>query len=150
MKIGNYEIQVPFVTTSVESVKDAIALAELKGNETFIDLGSGDGRVVLEFAKQKIKADGYELKEPLVVKSRQRIIDAGLDDIATIHQKSFFDADLSQYDIIYIYGMNSVMGKIEQKIISEAKPGTKILSNVFRFPHLRPKKNRGYIALYTA
>lgn len=148
MKIGDYEIQVPFVTTSVESVKDAIALAGLKGKERFVDLGSGDGRVVLEFAKHGIHADGFELKEPLVQKARQRILDARLTEKATIFLQSMWDADLSRYDIIYLYGMDSVMAKFEEKILMEANQGTKILSNVFRFSHLKLKKTKGDVALY--
>lgn len=148
MKIGDYEIQVPFVTTSVESVKDALVLADLERDERFVDLGSGDGRVVLEFAKQGIRSDGFELKEHLVQKARQRILDAGLTNKATIFQQSMWEADLANYNIIYLYGMGSVMAKFEEKILKEATPGTKILSNVFRFSRLKLKKTRGYIALY--
>jgi cyclopropane fatty-acyl-phospholipid synthase-like methyltransferase len=148
MKIGDYEIQIPFVTTAVESVKDALFLATIQENEKFVDLGSGDGRVVLEFAKAGAIAHGYELKSPLVVKSRKRINDAGLGKRAEIFERSFWEAKLSEYDVIYLYGMQSVMGKIETKILQEAKPGTRVLANVFHFPRLHLKKTKGYISLY--
>ena len=52
MKIGDYEIQVPYVTTSSDHIKTILALADMQPTDTLVDLGSGNGRVILEFAKK--------------------------------------------------------------------------------------------------
>lgn len=140
MKIGNYEIQVPFVTTSSDKVKTLIELADYQPGEKAVDLGCGDGRVVLELAKAGFTVHGYEIKPELVTRARQRIKAAGLDDRAFVHQQSFWDADLSGYDLIYIYGMKSIMGRLEKKLDEELTPGTKFISNIFRLPHWKVKK----------
>ncbi len=152
MKIGSYELQVPFVTTASDTVKHITDLADFRTESnrfTAVDLGSGDGRVVLELAKKGFFVTGYEIKEELVQRSRQRITEAGLESQATIHNASFWDADLSTYDLIYIYGMGSILGRLEKKLEDELKPGTKIISNVFRFPTWKYKKEKNSLYLYT-
>lgn len=148
MKIGTYELQVPFVTTGADNVKIVMSLAEVDPGMKIIDLGPGDGRVVLEFAKRGGIVHGFEIKPELVERSRKRIADAGLSDQAIIFEKSFWDIDLSQYDLIYIYGMQSVLGRLEQKLEKEMKPGAKFISNIFRLPNWRVKKTKETVHLY--
>lgn len=148
MTIGDYEIQVPFVPTSVESVKTIAEFAQYENGQKALDLGSGDGRVVIALAKLGFRTDGYELREELVKKAKGKISDLHLQEKARIIQQNFWDADLSVYDLIFIYGMNSIMARLEEKIQREARPGAKVLSHVFRFPHLSPKKEKNHILLY--
>ncbi len=148
MKIGSYEIQVPFVTTSADHIKTVLDFADIQRDTTVIDLGSGDGRMVLEFAKKGAEVTGYEIKHELVERSRFRIKEAKLSERAIIHEKSFWDADLSLYNIIYLYGMNSIMGRLEEKFAREVKPRTKIISNVFHFRHLKLKQSKNEVNLY--
>jgi cyclopropane fatty-acyl-phospholipid synthase-like methyltransferase len=148
MKIGSYEIQVPFVTTSSDNLKTVIELANIEPNQRIIDLGSGDGRVVIEFAKIGAIVDGYEIKEGLVHRSKERIANAGLEGKTTVYQKNFWDVDLSTYEIVYIYGMQSILGRLEKKLEAEMKPGAKFISNIFRLPHWKPKKIKNNVNLY--
>ena len=152
MKIGSYELQVPFVTTASDKVKTITELADfppsLIPQTQAIDLGSGDGRILLELAKKGFLTTGYEIKKPLVERTLQRITDAGLQERITLYHKSFWDADLSSFDLIYIYGMGSIMGRLEKKLLQEVKPGTKIITNIFRLPTLRPKKEKNSLYLY--
>lgn len=150
MHIGSYEIQVPFVTTAADSVKTVLELADTKKKELIVDLGSGDGRMVLEFAKvnKNSTVHGFEIKSELVERSRKRIVDAGLKERITIFPTSFWDANLSKYDIIYIYGMGSIMGRLEKKLSAELKPGAKFITNIFRLPNWRVKKTSGQIYCY--
>jgi cyclopropane fatty-acyl-phospholipid synthase-like methyltransferase len=148
MKIGSYELQIPFVTTSSDNLKIVMELADVREGQKITDLGSGDGRVVIEFAKQGGVVHGYEIKPELVRRSRQRIADAGLTDKATIFAKSFWEADLSTHDVVYIYGMQSILGRLEQKLEREMKPGAKFISNIFHLPHWKIKKTKNKVNLY--
>lgn len=148
MKVGSYEIQVPFVTTSTDNLKIIMQLVSPLPGKRVIDLGSGDGRVVLEFAKEGAIVHGCEIKEELVIRSRERIAKAGLDEFAKIYHKSFWEVDLALYDIVYIYGMRSILGKVEKKLEKELKPGALFISNIFRLPNWKPKKTMQNIHLY--
>jgi cyclopropane fatty-acyl-phospholipid synthase-like methyltransferase len=148
MKIGSYELQVPFVTTSSDNAKVVLSLVEIVSGQRVIDLGSGDGRMVLEFAKAGAIVDGYEIKEELVHRSRERITNANLQKNAIIYNTSFWDVDLSMYDLVYIYGMQSIMNRLEEKLERELRPGAKFVSNIFRLPHWKPKKTKNSVHLY--
>ncbi len=150
MQIGGYEIQVPFVTTSSDHIKTILTLAQITSETRAIDLGSGDGRMVMEFGKAGAIVHGYEVKKQLVKKSQQRIKDAGLSETVFIHHESFWEADLSSFNLIYLYGMQSILGRLEKKLDNELKPGTKVISNIFRFPHWKVKREKDNVYLYIA
>lgn len=146
MKIGEYEIQVPFVTTAADSVKTVVELADIELGEKVVDLGSGDGRMVLAFTRAGAQVTGYEIKEPLVIKSRIKLKEAGFS--SDIRHESFWDVDLSPFSIVYVYGMQSILGRLEKKLEKELYPGTKVISNIFRFPHWKVKKEKNHVHLY--
>lgn len=139
---------VPFVPSSPEHVVTMIELAKIKPNEKSADLGSGDGRIVLEFAKSGAQAHGYEIDKDLILKTESKIMEQKLDDRAFIHWKNYWEEDLSEYNIITIYGMTSIMTKLERKLFNELKPGSRIISNVFEFPTLKPMRVENNVYLY--
>src|SRR3989338_878500 len=74
----------PYLPTHRESVAKMIELAQVRPADKMVDLGSGDGRIVIAFAKQGIEAHGYEVNPLLVWWSRKNIQRAGLDGRAFI------------------------------------------------------------------
>jgi 16S rRNA A1518/A1519 N6-dimethyltransferase RsmA/KsgA/DIM1 with predicted DNA glycosylase/AP lyase activity len=148
VKIGGYEIQVPFVTTSTDHIKSILELAAIKKGTSIVDLGSGDGRMVLEFAKAGGYVAGYEIKPDLVARSKKRISEAGLENNAVIYQRDFWTQNLSSFETVYIYGMGSIMGRLEQKLEKELQPGSTFVSNIFRLPHWKIKRTKNGVHLY--
>lgn len=154
MKIGGYEVQVPFVTTSSDSLKTIIESAQYKQYEVYseqsrraIDLGSGDGRVALELAKNGFLVTGIEHNEALVARAKTRAQELNLKNIAFLNQ-DFWDVDLRPFDVIYIYGMDSIMGRLEKKLDEEMRHGARFISNVFTLPHWKVKKTKNNVHLY--
>lgn len=148
MKIGGYELQIPFVTTASDKMNTLEELVKVAPGNNAIDLGSGDGRVVIELAKWGFKVTGYEIRDELVTKSKKRIEERGYSNQITIVHKSFWEADFAQADLIYIYGMGTIMGKLEEKFMKEARPGTVLITNIFRLPLLREKKEKNGFHIY--
>lgn len=138
-----------YVPTSKERVKKIIEFANVKPGDKVIDLGSGDGRLLVAFAKAGAKAYGYEINPVLVKKSKDNITRADVKEKATVYLGSFWGVDLSDFDIIIIYGMRHVMRRLEKKINKEAKKGTRIISNTFTFPTLPKTKEDNDVYLYT-
>lgn len=134
--------------SSPEETRHMVEIAGPSPGEKAADLGSGDGRVVIALARTGVEAHGYEVNPILVVLSRSKIRREGLLGSAFIHWASFWRADLSGYDIITVFQVGFVMGRLESKLKREVSPDVRIVSHYWKFPSLRPEKTRGNIHLY--
>ncbi len=139
--------KIPYFKTSRYRVETMVELADAKPGQKAADLGSGDGRIVIAFTKTGIETHGYEIDDELRKLSEQNIKEAHLTN-AFIHNKDFWEEDLSQYDIICIYPMPTIMGRLERKLQEELKPGARVLLNYFPFKHWKLEKTKDNIFLY--
>ncbi len=131
--------------------EETLAMAEVAAvsiGEKAADLGSGDGRVVIALARRGAEAHGFEVNPVLVMISRRNIRRAGLEGKAFIHWRSFWRANLSLYDIITVFQVSFVMGRLEAKLKRELPPGARVVSHYWRFPTLAPETARGDIYRY--
>lgn len=126
--------QVPYVPSSWERLKTMIELAAVEPGERTLDLGSGDGRVVIAMAKLGAEAYGYEINSDLVREARENIENENISNRAFIFNKDYWFEDLSSFDIVTIYGITGVMERLEKKLRNELKSGAKVVSNFFTFP----------------
>ncbi|MCW8965184.1 MAG: class I SAM-dependent methyltransferase, partial [Candidatus Pacearchaeota archaeon] len=116
--------------------------------DKMVDLGSGDGRIVIAFAKKGIEAHGYEINPILVLYSKYKIRKLKLNN-AKIFWKSFWKANLDSYDIIVLFQYKSLMNKIYFKLKKELKKSAKIISYHWKFYNLDIKKKTGDVYLYS-
>ena len=139
----------PYVPTSHEVVKDMISISELTDVDTIMDLGSGDGRILIAAAKAgATKAIGYEIHPGLVKLSRRKAKNAGVDHKVEIRKRSMWKADLSGTTVVFLYQIPYSMEKIRNKIENELPKGTRIISNAFEIPERTPISTRGKAMLY--
>ncbi len=134
--------------SSDERVQRILKLATIKKGQKILDLGSGDGKVVLALAQKGAQVEGFEIHPLMVWKSRQLLKKYNVQQKATIHMTNFWNEELSEYDTIVVYGIGYMMKRLEEKIIREAEKGTKIISVYFTFPTLKPKKKIKDVYLY--
>ena len=111
----------------------------LKKYKSFIDLGSGDGKVVLIASLFGVKATGIEFDKDLIENSIKIRDELGLD--AEFLQEDFLKHDLSKYDIIFINPDKGFEYKLENKLLKEIKPKAKLFvyNNLF-LPNLLKKR----------
>lgn len=121
----------PYVKSRKENIKTMLELAKVRPGETAIDLGSGDGSVVIEAARNGAQAIGVEINPFLVWYSRWRIKRAGLKTSATIVRGDFRHYPLSDADVVFLYLWPSTIEKLKEKLSQELKPGSRIISNGF-------------------
>ncbi len=138
----------PFVRSRKEKIKTMIELAQLKPRETVLDLGSGDGSIVIEAAKSGAHAVGIEINPFLVWYSRWRIKRAGLENRAQIIQKNFCDFTLNDADVIFLYLWPSTIEKLKEKLRRELKPEARIVSNGFPIKGWNPIMEKDKVYLY--
>lgn len=139
---------IPYFKTSRYRVNTMIELAEIKPGELMADLGSGDGRISIAAAKAGAQAFGYETNPKLVELSRANIEHDALSNTAIILEQDFWTEDLEKYNIITIYPMPDIMELLEQKLLKELKPGTRVLLNYYRFLNWKFKKVKNNVYLY--
>ena len=136
------------VPTTDEKVEQIIKILDLKGKNKAVDLGSGDGRLIIALAKSGVEAHGYEINPFLVSLARKNIQKINLESRAFIYLKNFWLEDLSQFDVIVLFGMSHMMGKMKKKLKKELKPGAIIVSNYFTFPDWQPDRSKNDVYLY--
>ncbi|MEN9217427.1 MAG: methyltransferase domain-containing protein [Gloeomargarita sp. DG_2_bins_126] len=132
---------VPYVPTPQEVVDAMLNIANVNSDDILLDLGSGDGRIVITAAKNhRVKrAVGVEIDPSLVAESRRNIQAAGVADRAEIIQQNLFDTDLSKYTVITMYLLPSVNLRLRHKLL-RLKPGTRIVSHAFDMGGWKPDK----------
>ncbi len=136
-----YLITVPYVPTPHEVVRKMLKLADLKPGEVVLDLGCGDGRVLVIAAKEfGAKAIGIELRRDLVEAAMRNVIEAGVEDKVMILHGNFFEMKLPEADVIFLYLLTSVNERLKPKLEKEAKPGTRIVSHDFEIVGWKPEK----------
>ena len=138
----------PFVPIDPAVLKRMIALLQVRPGEKAADLGSGDGRVVIELAKAGAKAQGYEINPLLVLASRKNIKNAGVLSQASIRWKNFWTEDLSSFQVITLFGMPHMMRKLQEKLHRELKPGARVISHQFMFPDWPVYQQESQLYLY--
>lgn len=119
-----------------------LKIARIKNEDIIFDLGSGDGTLLIEAAKNYNfkKAYGIEINPVLVLISKIKIKLAGFQNKIEIKQGNFFKEDLNKATIILVYLWPRAQAKLEKKFKKELKPETKIISNTFPFQGLPLKE----------
>lgn len=123
----------PFVPTNQKVVEAMVAMLKIKPGERAVDLGAGDGRLVIALARAGAEAHGYEVNPLLVVLARWRIKRLGLKNNAFIHLKNFWSVDLGTYQAVTFFGIPYILSKLENKLQKELKVGARIASHAFAF-----------------
>ena len=138
-----------FVPIGHKALGEIISMLEIRAGECAVDLGSGDGRIVIALARAGAEAHGYEHSPLLVWWSRRKIKKAGLSDRAFIHHANFWHEDFSRYKIITIFGISYAMERLERKLLQEAKLGTRVVSYLFPLPTWKPQFQKNGLYFYT-
>lgn len=136
----------PYVPTLRRQRAAAIKLLDLKPGQHFIDLGCGDGGLLILAAKQGWQAEGYELNPFLALLAWLRTRRYGRQ--VKIYCRSFWRADLSRADGIFVFLIGHYMKKLDRLINEQPHPKLLVVSNGFEIPGRRTKLQKGALLLY--
>jgi cyclopropane fatty-acyl-phospholipid synthase-like methyltransferase len=129
----------PYYPTPISIVEAMLDAAKLQPDELLVDLGSGDGRIVLLAARDfGARAVGYELEDNLVKSSRRQIQEMRLEDKAEIRQQDLFTAELGDADVVTVYLLPRAMKTLEPILEKSLKKGARVISHDFTFPTWKP------------
>lgn len=136
----------PFAALSQDRIKTMFRLLGPVKGKSFLDLGSGDGRIVMAASKKGLHANGYEINPLLVLISRLKLKKSKLS--GQIYLKDYWHDDLGKFDYISVWGLPPMMIRLEKKLLRELKPGTKVVSNHLQFPSWKFSKKENDVYLY--
>ncbi|XP_062985789.1 ATP synthase subunit C lysine N-methyltransferase isoform X2 [Elgaria multicarinata webbii] len=132
----------PFIPATSKQVENVLNV--LKGRTgSLVDIGSGDGRIVIAAAKVGFKAVGYELNPWLVWYSRYCAWREGVHQDAKFYISDLWKISFSQYTNVVIFGVPEMMLQLEKKLGEELQQDARVIACRFPFPHWRPNHSFG-------
>jgi protein-L-isoaspartate O-methyltransferase len=135
------EMLAPYTPTPAKVVDRMLELAGLREGEKVVDVGSGDGRIVIRAAsKYKADATGVELDGALVKRSQERIRRMGLASTAHVIQGDLLKQDYSSADLITVYLLPVGNEKLTPILEKQLKKGARVVSNNSPFQNWTPAK----------
>jgi phospholipid N-methyltransferase len=136
--VGQEGKDVVWVPTSPALVEKMLDLAKVTANDFVIDLGSGDGRMVVAAAKRGARALGVEYNPKMVNLARQHAREAGVADRATFIEGDMYEADISKATVLALFLLPDNLKRLEAKF-SALPSGTRIVVNTFGIPGWNPE-----------
>lgn len=122
---------VPYVPTPDEVVEKMLDAADVGPGDYVIDLGSGDGRIVIAAAKRGAFAHGVDIDPQRIREANANAKEAGVEDKVVFVEGNIFETDFSQASVLTMYLLNSVNLKLRPKILEIMEPGTRVVSHSF-------------------
>jgi SAM-dependent methyltransferase len=135
-RFWTYRRGASYSPTARRRVEAMLDLADVRPGDTVLDLGSGDGRILIEAARRGARAVGFELDPLRAARSRWRIRRAGLDARASVARADFFEADISEADVVFCYLQQWSNVVLQEKLLRELRPDAQIVSHRWTFPGL--------------
>ena len=131
----------PYVPSPQSVVADMLRYADVGPGDFLIDLGSGDGRIVLTAAKVfGARGFGVEIKEDLVKRANEAAKIEGLAERVRFMNADLFKTDISQATVITMYLLPDTVNLLKDKFLAELRPGTRIVSHDYPLTGWIPEK----------
>lgn len=134
------DLDVPYVPTPDNVVERMLDLTDVKSSDYVIDLGSGDGRIVIAAAKRGANGHGIDLDPERIAEARENASREGVDDQIMFMEGNIFDTDFSEASVITMYLLPSVNKKLRPELINKLQPGTQVVSHSFDMGSWRADK----------
>jgi hypothetical protein len=136
------DLRPPFITTPDAVVERMLEFAGTRADDVVMDLGSGDGRIVIAAARKfGARGVGIELSPALVEESRRNARLAGVAERVSFVQGDVLSADISPASVVTLYLLPGLIGKLEPRFISELLPGTRIVAHAFAMAGWKPDRS---------
>jgi SAM-dependent methyltransferase len=135
----------PYVPSPSSVVADMLTLAEVGPKDFVIDLGSGDGRIVLTAAKVfGARGFGVDINEKLVKEANEAAQAQGIADRAKFTIQDLFKTDIRKATVLTMYLLPNTVNMLKDKLLSELNPGTRILSHDYPLSGWIPEQYRQF------
>ncbi|XP_062067831.1 ATP synthase subunit C lysine N-methyltransferase isoform X2 [Lepus europaeus] len=131
------KVCLPFVPATTKQIENVVKMLQSRSG-SLVDIGSGDGRIVVAAAKAGFTAVGYELNPWLVWYSRYRAWREGVHGSTKFYISDLWKVSFSQYTNVVVFGVPQMMPQLEKKLELELKDDARVIACRFPFPHWSP------------
>jgi SAM-dependent methyltransferase len=128
----------PFVATPEDLVEQMLRLGDVSQDDLVVDLGSGDGRLVIAAAASGARGIGVEYDERLVELSRARARSAGVADRVRFLHEDIFRTDVSGADVVMLYLSADFNLRLRPRLLEQLRPGSRVVSHAFHMGDWEP------------
>jgi SAM-dependent methyltransferase len=133
--------QVPYVPTPIEVVDRMLEFGAVNKGDIVYDIGSGDGRIVIQAAKKYgAKGVGLEMDQRLVELARRTATQEGVDRSVEFRQGDALEADVSAATVVTLYMLPSFNEKLRPVLERQLKPGTRVVAHDYPIEGWKPVK----------
>ena len=131
---------IPFVPSPMLVVERMLQLAEVRKDDVLYDLGSGDGRIVIEAAKKfGVRGVGVDLNPTLVEQARRRAAEEGVSHLVEFRAADGLTVDISQATVVTLYMFKWFNNQMRPKL-QRLKPGSRVVAHDFDIDDWKPTK----------
>src|SRR5690606_7190880 len=128
---GKY-LDVPFVPTDEETLEAMLSLAKVGPRDVLYDLGSGDGRIVIAAAKDRnTRGIGIEIDPMQIADAMEQAGRAGVEYLVDFVECDFCTTAFIEAIVVSLYLLDSINVQLRLRLLSELRPGTRIVSHAF-------------------
>jgi precorrin-6B methylase 2 len=132
---------VPYVPTPPQVVEKMLELANIRSSDFLMDLGSGDGRIVITAArKYRCRGMGIDINPERIREAVRNANKAGVSHLVRFQEQDLFQADLSKATVVTLYLLPDINMKLRPKLWKELRPGTRVVSHSFDMGDWKPDK----------
>lgn len=137
-QVNSQNLDVPYVPTPENVVERMLELTNVGPGDYVIDLGSGDGRIVIGAAKRGAVGHGIDLNPTRIREAKENASKAGVSDRVVFVEGDLFEADVSKATVITMYLLSTVNLKLRPVLLEKLRPGTRIVSHSFSMGEWEP------------
>jgi len=137
----------PYLPTRKKQANQALDLLDLKKGELLVDLGCGDGAVLIEAARRGVRSVGYELNPIVFAVAYARTM--RYRKLVKLHLQNYWNQPLPKDTKgVFVFLLDKYMAKLDKKCTNELDEGAKLVSHAFEIPGKKPRFQVSAFNLY--
>jgi predicted O-methyltransferase YrrM len=139
------ELDVAYVETPADGIELMLEMARVGPGDYVVDLGTGDGRIVIAAVKRGAIGLGIDLDPQRVREADVNATLAGVSSRVLFLEQDLFDTDFSQATVVTLFLNYAVNLRLRPKLLEQLKPGTRVVSHNFDMDEWQPDKHQQFL-----
>ncbi|MFP4621654.1 MAG: class I SAM-dependent methyltransferase [Bacteroidales bacterium] len=140
-RVEAQDLDVPYVPTPTKVVNKMLEVADVGAGDYVIDLGSGDGRIMIAAAQRGAYGHGVDIDPERVREAEGNARKAGVSDKVLFLEENIFNTDFRRASVVTMYLLSSVNMKLRSRLLDSLEPGTRVVSHDFDMGDWEPDKH---------